>query len=178
VTSSLAEPGDIIIVLQEKKHELFRHEGNDLFVELDLPLIEALTGFSFTLKHLDKRELLLKSSPGEIITPGEVKVIPNEGMPIHKRPFEKGRLFVRFNVVFPVGGSISSAAATQLEKLLPGRRPAVVETEHMEAVDMVTLDAAQAQAHQEHGRGHRDSATEGSDEEEGSHPRGVQCAQQ
>jgi DnaJ-class molecular chaperone len=32
---------------------------------------------------------------------GEVKVLPDEGMPIYKKPFERGRLIVKFRVKFP-----------------------------------------------------------------------------
>jgi len=55
------EPGDIIFVLIEKKHEVFERNGNDLYMEATIPLVEALGGFAFTVKHLDDRTLLVKS---------------------------------------------------------------------------------------------------------------------
>ena len=66
------EPGDVIIILQQKEHELFTREGNDLFCSYNLSLTEALCGFQFTLKHLDGRDLLIKSPPGVVINPGEI----------------------------------------------------------------------------------------------------------
>jgi len=93
-------PGDIIIVLQQKEDSRFRREGNDLHMEHTINLLEALVGFQFTVQHLDGRLLLVKSNVGEVIKPNDVKVIEAEGMPVHKQPFEKGRLFVKFTVVF------------------------------------------------------------------------------
>lgn len=63
-------PGDIIIVLQEKEHELFHRDGADLLLEHTLGLTEALCGFRMAVQHLDGRVLLLKYKPGEIIDPG------------------------------------------------------------------------------------------------------------
>lgn len=83
------EPGDIIFIIVEKQHDVFKRQGNDLVMEYTIPLIEALGGFQFIIKHLDGRELLIKNEKGDIINPGDVRVIVGEGMPQHKKPFEK-----------------------------------------------------------------------------------------
>jgi hypothetical protein len=62
--------GDIVFVLQLKEHPKFKRKGDDLFVEHTLSLTEALCGFQFPLTHLDGRQLLIKSNPGEIVKPG------------------------------------------------------------------------------------------------------------
>lgn len=62
--------GDIVFVLQQKEHPKFKRKGDDLFVEHTLSLTEALCGFQFILTHLDGRQLLIKSEPGEVIKPG------------------------------------------------------------------------------------------------------------
>lgn len=62
--------GDIVFVLQLKEHPKFKRKIDDLFVEHTLSLTEALCGFQFPLTHLDGRQLLIKSAPGEIIKPG------------------------------------------------------------------------------------------------------------
>ena len=64
--------GDIVFVLQQKEHPRFKRKGDDLFVEHTLSLTEALCGFRFVLTHLDGRQLLVKSNPGEVIKPGEL----------------------------------------------------------------------------------------------------------
>ena len=58
------EPGDIIIVLDEKEHDTFRRHGNDLIMQMDLLLVEALCGFQKTIETLDKRILLVGTMPG------------------------------------------------------------------------------------------------------------------
>ena len=63
--------GDIVFVLQQKEHPKFKRKGDDLFVEHTLTLTEALCGFQFILTHLDNRQLLIKSQPGEVIKPGK-----------------------------------------------------------------------------------------------------------
>ena len=59
-----------MFVLQQKEHPKFKRKGDDLFLEHTLSLTEALCGFQFILAHLDGRQLLIKSNPGEVIKPG------------------------------------------------------------------------------------------------------------
>lgn len=146
-----------------------------MFMETTIPLVEALGGFTFTIKHLDDRVLVVKSKPGDIITPGEIRVIPNEGMPIHKRPFEKGNLIIQFNVEFPKPGQLSPKQIEQLEKLLPGRRPAPKITDSMEEVELTKMTEQQRrESARRQARG-----GEAYDEDEDNHGgQRVQCAQQ
>ena len=62
--------GDVVFVLQLKKHSKFERKMDDLFVEHSLSLTEALCGYQFALTHLDGRQLLIKSNPCEIVKPG------------------------------------------------------------------------------------------------------------
>lgn len=62
--------GNIVFVLQLKEHPKFKRKFDDLYVEHTLSLTEALCGFEFALTHLDGRQLLIKSDPGEVIKPG------------------------------------------------------------------------------------------------------------
>lgn len=68
------EPGDVIIILQQKEHELFTRNDNDLYCTNNLSLTEALCGFQFTLKHLDGRDLVINSPPGVVVSPGKSKL--------------------------------------------------------------------------------------------------------
>lgn len=63
--------GDIVFVLQQKEHPKFKRKGDDLFFEHTLSLMESLCGFQFILTHLDGRQLLIKSHPGEVVKPGK-----------------------------------------------------------------------------------------------------------
>ena len=55
--------------------------------------------------------------PGEVIKTGDVKQVQGEGMPFYRNPFEKGRLLIQFNVVFPP--HLEPAMAEALSKILP-----------------------------------------------------------
>jgi len=126
------EVGDIVFVVTEKKHDLFRRNGNDLIIDYKLTLVEALAGFSFSIKHLDDREILVKSEKDEIINPGDIRVIEGEGMPQHKKPFEKGNLYIQFTIEFPKPGYFNSQQLKQLEEILPPRKPLPIVTDEME----------------------------------------------
>jgi len=52
---------------------------------------------------------LVKSNPGDIIKPGDLRSITGEGMPMKGNPFHKGDLYILFNVKFPVPGTIKPA---------------------------------------------------------------------
>jgi len=166
------EAGDIVFVISEKKHDLFRRNGNDLIMEYKLTLVEALAGFSFTIKHLDDRELLIQSEKDDIINPGDVRVIEGEGMPQHKRPFEKGNLYIQFTIEFPKPGSFNPQQLKQLEEILPPRRSMPKVTEEMEKVELKKVSENQQQ---------RKTGKKGeSYDEDDEQPQGnrVQCAQQ
>lgn len=131
------EPGDIIFVLIEKKHDLFKRNGNDLFLDSTIPLIEALAGVCFTIKHLDDRVLLVKTDKGEVITPGEVRMIASEGMPKFKDPTSRGNLYINFTVEFPKSGLLKEPQLKELEKILGAKRAAPKMTSEMEDVKLV-----------------------------------------
>ena len=61
------EPGDIIIILEEKDHSIFKRKDMDLFMKMELNLNEALCGFRRTIKTLDNRILVISSLPGKFI---------------------------------------------------------------------------------------------------------------
>ncbi|CAN1251798.1 Chaperone protein dnaJ 2 [Linum perenne] len=83
-------------VVPQKEHPRFKRKGDDLFVEHTLLLTEALCGFRFVLTHLDGRQLLIKSLPGEVVKPDSFKAINDEGMPMYQKPFLKGKLYLHF----------------------------------------------------------------------------------
>lgn len=64
-----AEAGDVIVVLEEKKHKVFKRKGADLYMDKEITLLEALTGLEFVLTHLDGRKIRIKNAPGDVIKP-------------------------------------------------------------------------------------------------------------
>ncbi|XP_031259582.1 chaperone protein dnaJ A6-like [Pistacia vera] len=168
--------GDIVFVVQQKEHPKFKRKFDDLYVEHTLSLTEALCGFQFALIHLDGRQLLIKSNPGEIIKPGQYKAINDEGMPHHQRPFMKGRLYIHFNVEFPESGILSPDQCRTLETILPPRASKQLSDMEEDDCEETTLhdvnidDEMRRKQHQ-----HQQEAYD--EDDETSMPR-VQCAQQ
>lgn len=168
-------PGDIIVVLQLKEHAVFKRDGDDLYMEQDLTLHEALCGYELRITHLDGRMLRIQGAPGQVVTPGDIKCIASEGMPVHKRPYEKGRLIIKFNVQFPK--QLKDDAVKLLDKALP--RPKAkppVNEEEVEDVTLIDFDQNERRSHSHH-RGGGEAYDEDEDEGHG-HPQGVSCAQQ
>lgn len=161
------EPGDIVIVLDEKEHPQFQRFGTNLIVSTEITLVEALCGFQKTIKTLDNRQLIITTLPGEVIKDKTVKCVMGEGMPVYRDPFEKGRLIIKFTVKFPE--TIDPQIIPQLESCLPTREEEIIPDD-AENVTMVNYDP-------ESDRGSRQGRSEAydSDDEQMGGQR-VQCA--
>ncbi|XP_024531797.1 dnaJ homolog subfamily B member 4 [Selaginella moellendorffii] len=92
-------PADIVFVIDEKPHDVFKRDGNDLVMTQKVSLADALTGTTITVNTLDGRTLTIPIN--DIISPGYEKIVPREGMPIAKEPGRKGDLKIKFDVKFP-----------------------------------------------------------------------------
>ncbi|NXP42855.1 DNJA1 protein, partial [Leiothrix lutea] len=129
------EPGDIIIVLDQKEHPVFRRSGDDLIVRREISLADALCGCRQVIRTLDNRTLLVSSPPGDVIRPGDLKCIPNEGMPVYRSPFQKGKLILQFEVKFPEPGWLPTDRLRQLQAFFPPQEE-VMATEDTEEVEL------------------------------------------
>ncbi|XP_062367399.1 dnaJ homolog subfamily A member 1-like isoform X2 [Cinclus cinclus] len=129
------EPGDIIIVLDQKEHPVFRRSGDDLIVRREISLADALCGCRQVIRTLDNRTLLVSSPPGDVIRPGDLKCIPNEGMPVYRSPFQKGKLILQFEVKFPEPGWLPADRLRQLQAFFPPQEE-VMATEDTEEVEL------------------------------------------
>jgi len=89
--SPIASAGDIIIILQQKKHDIFLRQQEDLVIIKKISFSEAICGFEFKLVHLDKRILIIRNKKGDIIKPDSIKQLKNEGMPSLEKPKKKER---------------------------------------------------------------------------------------
>lgn len=45
-----------------------------------------------------RSEVTLMFVSGDVIRPGDLKCVPNEGMPVYRSPFQKGKLILQFQV--------------------------------------------------------------------------------
>ncbi|WOL00356.1 hypothetical protein Cni_G09069 [Canna indica] len=92
-------PADLVFVIDEKPHEVYKRDGNDLIVNQKVSLAEALAGTTAELTTLDGRSLTIPVN--DIVRPGFELVIAKEGMPIVKELGRKGNLRIMFEVMFP-----------------------------------------------------------------------------
>merc|ERR1712054_568554 len=60
------DAGDVVFVLKEQPHELYRRHGSDLYVKKKIALVEALCGFQMQFPKLDGRTLVVKTKPGDM----------------------------------------------------------------------------------------------------------------
>ncbi|KAJ7928823.1 hypothetical protein B0H13DRAFT_2228810 [Mycena leptocephala] len=113
------EPQDLVFVVEEKPHEVFIRDGNDLTCRVQISLLDALTGTGGKkiVEALDGRKLQITVPPG-VVKPGQQTTVAGEGMPIRKDGSvkKKGDLIVKWEVVFP--DRITPAQKEGLKKVL------------------------------------------------------------
>ncbi|KAG7377394.1 hypothetical protein PHYBOEH_000887 [Phytophthora boehmeriae] len=106
---------DIVFVIKQKPHDKFRREGDNLVYRFKLSLKDALLGDgTLTIRTLDGRSLPVRLDG--VVAPGSKKVIAGEGMPLQKRPTQRGNLIVEFDVAFPT--SLSEAQKKAIRQAL------------------------------------------------------------
>ncbi|KAK3685007.1 DnaJ domain-containing protein [Podospora appendiculata] len=105
---------DLVFIVEEKPHALYTREGDDLVHTVDLDLKEALTGWKRTVTTIDGKNLNIeKAGPTQ---PGSSDSYPGLGMPISKKPGQRGNFVVKYNVKFPT--LLSSAQKQKLREIL------------------------------------------------------------
>ncbi|KAG6396536.1 hypothetical protein SASPL_142687 [Salvia splendens] len=109
-----AAPGDLIFIVDEKPHQVFKRDGNDLIINQKISLLDALTGKTLKISTLDGRDLTVTVS--DIVKPGYEMMIQNEGMPISKEPGKHGDLRIKFDIKFP--SRLTSDQKSDLRRVL------------------------------------------------------------
>ena len=98
---------DLIIQIIELKHPKYQRKGNDLFIEENISLCEALCGFNLFIQHLDGP---LNIEIKEIIKPNQMYQVFEKGMPIkfednslteENKNIKYGNLIIHLIIDFP-----------------------------------------------------------------------------
>jgi DnaJ family protein A protein 2 len=163
----LDEPGDLIIVLNEVKgfnQSNFTRKNNDLHMNVELSLIEAMCGFSLVICQLDKRKLIINHN-GKTIQPNDVMKISNEGMPLSNSK-NKGDLIIHFTVILPK--NLDNSRKDILKQVLPQHKRNNMMVDDNDIKEVKNLEDVKIE--QEHQYHHQNPL-----EDIGQ---GVQCAQQ
>ena len=112
---------DLILIIKEKEHKLYKRINNNLHTIVDITLNDALCGTDIILKHLDKRKLLIKTS--EIIKPNTKKIIYGEGI-------DNGNMIIEFNIIFP--DTLNDERKKYISKILPNVNKPKINIEEYE----------------------------------------------
>jgi len=112
------ETGDVVIIIREKQHSVFSRQKDNLVMRKKISLAEALCGFQITTTFLDGEELVIRSSPGQVVRPGDVMSIEGKGMP-RKHGQSTGNLYLSFDIEFP--DSLAAEQQKQIAQTLGGK---------------------------------------------------------
>jgi len=160
------EPGDVVLVVKQKKHAVFTREGQNLLLTMKITLLEALCGFKKTIKHLDERVLLVEMPAGGVIKPNATKCIAGEGMTHAKHRHIKGDIIVKFDVGFPKTLPMENIAL--LEQALGPRMNENINEKDCQVVYLNDVDLSRRGANK----------MDDDDEDAGAHQQSAQCQTQ
>jgi len=88
---------DVVFVIKEMNHKVFRRQGDDLFVTQTISLKDALSGYLFYCVGVDGEEIYYEIN--DVISPGDTRRIVGKGM--SKEGGERGDIIIKFDVAFP-----------------------------------------------------------------------------
>jgi DnaJ-class molecular chaperone len=91
-------PGDLHFVIKEEPHDVYHRDRDDLYKTMEVPLVDALTGFSIVLPHLDGE--LFTVNVDTVTDCDHVMRVPGKGMP-RRNGHGHGDLYITFEVDFP-----------------------------------------------------------------------------
>jgi len=93
-------PADMAFVIEEKAHEYFKREDDNLIYTARITLAQALTGVKLNIPLLDgsNHEVLIRD---RVIDPQYIHRVVGKGMPHRKQPGTYGDLLIKFDIQFP-----------------------------------------------------------------------------
>ncbi|XP_022904440.1 dnaJ protein homolog 1-like [Onthophagus taurus] len=109
-------PADIVFIIRDRAHEVFKREGSDIKYEAKVTLKEAICGGVVYVPTLGSDVVPLYFT-NEIITPKTVMRVPAKGLPYPKESSQKGDLLITFDIIFPP--QLSDATKDVLRNVLP-----------------------------------------------------------
>ncbi len=89
-------PGDLYVKIHVNRHPVFRKEGSNLLMDLNIKLSDALLGSDYTVKTLDG-DISVKIPEG--VSVGEILRVRGKGVPIDRG--RRGDLLIKLHIQFP-----------------------------------------------------------------------------
>jgi len=93
-------PADIIFIIKDKAHPVFRRDGSDLIYTAKISLKDALCGTTINVPTLEPNRVR-KLPLNEVIKPTTEKRLTGDGLPFAKQPTNHGDIIVKFDIKFP-----------------------------------------------------------------------------
>ncbi|CAG7835213.1 unnamed protein product [Allacma fusca] len=109
------EPGNLRLRIKTIPHPRFERRGDDLYTNITISLVDALTGFEMSLEHLDGHKVSV--SREKVTWPGARIRKKGEGMPNYDNNNLYGILYITFDVEFPKN-ELSAEDKEGLKKIL------------------------------------------------------------
>jgi len=100
-------PADVIFVVRDKKHSVFKRDGVNLRLTKSLSLKDALCGAKFAVTSLAGQTVWVDCSR-QVIKPKQTKRLVGYGLPNPKNVQQKGDIIIDFEIDFPDTVSESS----------------------------------------------------------------------
>ncbi|OQR86117.1 DnaJ domain containing protein [Achlya hypogyna] len=92
--------GDVVLrLMPARTASRFLRRGHDLETTVSITLLEALTGVTKVIRHLDGRDVQIETH--DVVHPQTLLRIPRQGMPCRGLQATYGDLLVRFRIQFP-----------------------------------------------------------------------------
>jgi len=173
------ETGDLFIEIYIEKHKTFMRKGADLIYKTPITLLQALTGVSLVLTHLDGKKILIKSKEDEIIKPGVFKTVKDLGMPFHNSPYKNGHLYIDFEIIFP--DKLDEDELKQISDILNHERlnKTGMTDENSEVYNLSDYKAEDENTHHSGGKGtHRHEEEDDEESGYGGRAQTMNCAHQ
>ena len=104
---------DLILIINVSNHNIFKRLNDDLFIEIELKLYQALCGFDKIINHLDGRKLHISCTGKTEFNC--IRKIVGEGMKKINSPQKKGDLYINFKFTLPI---LSLETKNQLKTIL------------------------------------------------------------
>uniref|UniRef100_A0A673B0E6 DnaJ heat shock protein family (Hsp40) member B1b n=1 Tax=Sphaeramia orbicularis TaxID=375764 RepID=A0A673B0E6_9TELE len=96
-------PADVVFVLKDKPHQVFKRDGSDIIYTAKISLRDALCGCTINAPTLEGRTVTVTTT--------------DIGLPYPKRPDRRGDLIVEYEVKFPE--RLSQSAKDTIAQVLP-----------------------------------------------------------
>lgn len=108
-------PADIVFIVRDKPHPLFKREGSDIRYTAKISLKEALCGAKLDIPTLTGETITLRVN--DVIKPNMIRRISGHGLPYPKDVNKRGDLIVGFDITFP--GRLQEGVKDILRDCLP-----------------------------------------------------------